>query len=80
MAEYISQDLTSDHSLEPDAIKEQLTAIQNDIKTIFKELNALKKRVANLETQFLGESCALCNENLRNVPHPHALLQPTPEL
>ncbi|CAB3998722.1 Hypothetical predicted protein [Paramuricea clavata] len=73
-------EFTSDHSLEPDAIKEEQTAIQNDIKTIFKELIFLKKRVANLETQLLRESCALCNENLCDVPDPHAVLQPTPEL
>jgi septal ring factor EnvC (AmiA/AmiB activator) len=77
MAENVSQELARDqveqNSLEPHPRQEeQLTrVIQPDITTFSQELNVLKRRVANLETQLMFY------QNQHNVPgHP----QVPPEL
>jgi hypothetical protein len=62
MAENVSQELARDqveqNSLEPNPRQEeQLTrVIQPDITTFSQELNVLRRRVANLETQLMFSS------------------------
>jgi 3-phenylpropionate/cinnamic acid dioxygenase small subunit len=82
MAENVSQELARDqveqNSLEPHSRQEeQLTrVIQRDITTtVNQELNFLKRRVADLETQ------RMLLQNQCNVPgHPQVPVQPLPEL
>ena len=73
MAEYVPQGLTRDNNVEQDPDlsehdrrQETLTATERDITKIFQELDFLKKRLANVETQIMK----IC-ENLGNVARPH---------
>ena len=80
MAEYVPQGLTRDNNVEQDLSEhdrrqETLTATERDITKIFQELDFLKKRQANVETQIMK----IC-ENLGNLARPHGPVKPLPEL
>ncbi len=80
MAEYVPQGLTRDDNVEQDLSEhdtrqETQTATERDIAKIFQELDFLKKRLVNVETQIMK----IC-ENLGNVARPHGPVKPLPEL
>ena len=81
MAEYVPQGLIRDDNVEQDLSEhdtrqETQTATERDIAKIFQELDFLKKRLANVETQIMK----ICETLQRNVARPHCPVKPLPEL